>query len=112
EGARLPAVRAQDGELGGEDGLQRIEDAPFVVDDQYRARFHGLAPSGELQRHRNALSQPKDLVKGLPALEALELGGTQLAVPHQVADRAEGSLRGDYMRAEQARHALDGRRRG
>ena len=30
--------------------------------------------------------------------------GTQLAVPHQLAGRAEGSLGGDYMRAEEARH--------
>ena len=42
----LAAVGAQDAELGGEDGLERVEDARLVVDDQHRALVHGLAPPG------------------------------------------------------------------
>src|SRR5262249_36597588 len=70
-----------------------------------------VALSRELPRHRDTLAQPEDLVECLPVLEAFEPRGAQLAVPHQLADLAEGTLGRDYMRVEQPRHALDARRR-
>ncbi len=113
--ASSPLSAREHAELRGENGLERVEHARLVVDDQdgrgssmeFSASPFPEGPFTEAAAPRPAAPGPEDLVERLAILQPLELRGAQLAMADEIAHLAERALGGDDMRVEEPCHALD-----